>query len=545
MSNPPALFSIPCLAWCALATACSSPLDRPAYPTHTHSADLHTIHPVHPEDYPATDLNPDSDHELAPATAAAPAPAKLALTLEQCRAWVLSHNLELDARLIDPTLAQASVTAAEARFEAVFFGNAGFNDSQSPTATALEGSVTQNIDGQLGVRLPLRSGGTLTADFGGNRFETDNSFSILNPSFNSSASVSISQPLLRNAGRRVTETPIHIARLDARAADARTRLAVIRVLAEADRAYWRLYEAHQQLNVRQQQHQLAQSQLQRAQRLVDAGDAADIEVIRAQAGVADGLEAIITAENTLRQTQRQLKRLLNRPELPQSGPTVLHPATDPNPVHYTLDLTRLLSAATTQRVELIETQLALVRDALNIDLQRNATLPLATVSYRYARSGLGATFGDANTQIFEDNFDQHRVGLNIEVPLGNQTAKANLHRALLTRLQRLATREQQEAQITQEVSDALDTLDTTWQRILATRQSVLLEARVLEADQRQFDLGLINSTQVLESQTRLANARSREASALTAYQISQTDLAFATGTVLGQAQIRWEPAARD
>ena len=121
--------------------------------------------------------------------------------------------------------------------------------------------------------------------------------------------------------------------------------------------------------------------------------------------------------------------------------------------------------------------------------------------------------------------------------LRRQQPRARLQSALLTRLQRLATREQQEAQINQEIADALDTLETTWQTLLAARQSVLLEARVLGAEQRQFDLGLVTSTDVLDAQTRLANARSREASALATYQIAQTDLAFATGTVLGQTQI--------
>ena len=422
----------------------------------------------------------------------------------------------------------------------MLFGGGTFTDNETPTATVLQGSETQNASGQLGVRLPLRTGGTLTADFGTSRFDTNNTFSTLNPSFTSNPSISLSQPLLRNAGRRVTETPIQLARLDAQTVNARTRLTVIRILTETDRAYWQLYDARQQLNVRRQQHELAKAQLARAERLVAAGDAAEVEILRAQAGVANGLEAIITAENQLRQTERQLKRFANQPHLPLNGRAVLVPATDPNPVEYRLELNPLLDAALDQRVELLETELDLARDALTVDLRRNATLPLATLDYRYGRNGLGGNFRDATSQTFEDDFDTQRVGLNVEIPLGNRAARSRLQSALLTRLQRLATRDQQVAQITQEVADALDTLDTTWQTLLAARQSVLLEARVLDAEQRQFDLGLVTSTDVLDAQTRLADARSREVSALATYQIAQTDLAFATGTVLGQAQIRWD-----
>ena len=43
------------------------------------------------------------------------------------------------------------------------------------------------------------------------------------------------------------------------------------------------------------------------------------------------------------------------------------------------------------------------------------------------------------------------------------------------------------------------------------------------------------------AQTRFAEAQSGEILALAEYQIAQVDLAFATGTLLGAAKIRWEP----
>ncbi|HMO26535.1 MAG TPA: TolC family protein, partial [Tepidisphaeraceae bacterium] len=53
--------------------------------------------------------------------------------------------------------------------------------------------------------------------------------------------------------------------------------------------------------------------------------------------------------------------------------------------------------------------------------------------------------------------------------------------------------------------------------------------------------GLRTSTDVLDAQTRLADARSSEIGALADYQIAQVDLAYATGTLLGAAAIEWSP----
>ena len=46
---------------------------------------------------------------------------------------------------------------------------------------------------------------------------------------------------------------------------------------------------------------------------------------------------------------------------------------------------------------------------------------------------------------------------------------------------------------------------------------------------------------MLDAQIRFANAQSGEIVALADYQISLVDVAYATGTLLGSAKIRWEP----
>ncbi len=497
---------------------------------------LRRIDPVQLEGYAE-----QAEAEDAPAEPVEP-PAELEVSLEQCRVWALEHNLDLRVALVDPALAETAVQQEEARFEALFFGSLNYSDNQSPTASNLEGGETNAINANLGVRIPTRTGGSVTVDFTGSRFETDNQFSTLNPSFTSDMSISLSQNLLRNAGVRVNTAPIQIARLSAQQSNARTKLEVIRALTSVDRLYWRLYAAQRELEVRQQQHELAMAQLERARRLVENGDAAEIEIMRAESGVADGLEAIIVAENLVRQRARDLKRLLNVPELPMRGPTQLVTTTPANPVAYDLPEGALLADAMAGRLELLELELALAQDALNIEVARNGTLPLAAFEYRYTRNGLGDDFGDAFEQDFDENFDDHTLGLRFEVPLGNQAARAALTRALLTRVQRLATRDQREAQVRQEVLDAMDTLDAAWQRVLASRQSAMLAARVLAAEQRQFDQGLNTSTDVQDAQTRLADAQSSEVRALVDYQIAQIDLAFATGTVLGATQVRWEPS---
>ena len=47
------------------------------------------------------------------------------------------------------------------------------------------------------------------------------------------------------------------------------------------------------------------------------------------------------------------------------------------------------------------------------------------------------------------------------------------------------------------------------------------------------------------AQINFANAQSSEIGALADYQISQVDLAYATGTILGADKVQWAPAVPD
>ena len=136
---------------------------------------------------------------------------------------------------------------------------------------------------------------------------------------------------------------------------------VIRVLAAMDRVYWRLYAASKQLEVSKQRYELAKAQLERAQRFVDAGERAQIEVNRAEAGLAESLEFIITAENDMRDRQRETKQTLNKPGLETRGTTVIRAATEPNPVHYTFDADRLVEQAFENRMEMLDYELQLAK----------------------------------------------------------------------------------------------------------------------------------------------------------------------------------------
>ena len=478
-----------------------------------------------------------------PASRPATQPAvEVALSIADVRRLALENNLDLKVELLNPSIARTSLTEEQARYEALFTANASFDKTDAAVATQLTGAQTDSRQLDAGLTLPLQTGGTLRFNAPLGRFETDNQFTLLNPAYSTSPGVTISQPLLRGGGFDVNAQSIRVAFYAYQSAQARTKLEVTRVLADAERVYWRLYAARQELRLREQEYALAVAQLERARRQARAGVVLEVDVIRAESGVADQVEGIILAENGVRDRQRDLKRILNVRGMEMETATVLVPITEPVAVAYNLDGPALARAALDGRMELLEEELRIAEEAANVRVARNATLPLVALEYTYNINGLGPTIDEAVSQVWEKRFEDHRLGVRLEVPVGNGAAESRLRRTVLSRYQRLASKEQRAAQVRQEVMTAVDQLEANWQRIVAARQRVILAARVVEAEIRQFNIGVRTSTDVLDAQTRLADARLSEITAVTEYQIAQIDIAFATGTVLGASHVVWQPA---
>lgn len=534
----------------ALLTGCDAYLPGPSYQDvkipeeRFRRIETLELQQAAPEDGQPSDA--DRDGDWVP-------PAEMELSLEQCRALALTNNLTLKARLIDPTIAAERLSEEESKFESSFFGNVNFDRSEAPGGTlaevgegiyvpAVDAVETESVLTNLGVQVPLRSGGTVSFSLADSQTENlSNMGGVFNPTYRNQLTMSISQPLLRNAGRWANTHSIRIAAYDYQMTDARTKLEVIAVLAAVDRVYWRLYAAQKELDVRRQQYDLARAQLEQVGRFVNAGERSQVEVIRAEAGVAQQLEAIIVGENNLRDRERELKRVINKAGLDMRSPTVLALSTEPDPIRYRLESSGLVQMAMEARMELLELQLQLLSDASSIDSARNQALPLASLGYTYNISATEASRSDSLDMLFDSEFTGHRLNLQMVVPIGNEVAKSRIRQAIYRRRQRMATRNDREVLIELEVLNAIDQAEANWQRILAARQNSILNGRLYEAERRQFELGLRTSTDVLDAQTKFANAQSTEIAALAEYQIALVDLAYATGTVLGAARVQWDP----
>ncbi len=122
--------------------------------------------------------------------------------------------------------------------------------------------------------------------------------------------------------------------------------------------------------------------------------------------------------------------------------------------------------------------------------------------------------------------------MQIALPFGNRVAEANLGRSLAEGTQLRNQRAQQEQIIEAEVRNSLQALRSAEARLssaLASRQSA---EQLYESEQRQFRSGVTTFYLVLQRQTELLAARSRELQAQTDLNKAISEFQRATGTTL-------------
>ncbi len=449
------------------------------------------------------------------------------LSLPEVRAAALENNLGLKVELVEPSLAQQAVDIERARFESVFRTVASYRTEQEGGTTRSFGVLEPSVE------TPLHTGGSIITSLP----VLDNDGVV-----EAAASVAVVQSLLRGAGTQVNTYALQVAGYNKGSVDAFTKLRAIDILANADIAYWSLYADRIQLAVNREQYKLAENQVRAARVKAAAGSAAKIEIVRAEAGLSGALDAVISAETAVRDSERFLKQIMNRPELPLNSPVDVNTVTNPDPKGLDLDQEALAQAALENRMDMADLEFQLAARDLGIAQAKNNLLPRLDLDYSYRAGGQAGNVGGAFDDLFRGTEQEHRIGLSATIPLGNRAAKAEYRRARLAKVQTELSRQEKEQEIRREVYEAVYGLQQSWRRILAAEQGVARAYRDYRAEQSEFQLGRRTSTDVLLAAAQLANAQSRRINAFITYEITQVRLARATGTLLGRGNVRLQPA---
>jgi HAE1 family hydrophobic/amphiphilic exporter-1 len=511
------------------------------------------------------------------------------LALREALEMALANNKEIEVSRQNVRIAEFDLQGARGVYDPRFSSLSYYERTKTPSSSFLSGgangAVTQSdFTGTARLEgLTPKFGGGYRVDFSAIRLTTDNAFAALNPQFPTALTFNYTQPLLRGFGFDGNRRAIEVAKKNLSLTDAQFRQRTIETITQVQRAYWDLVFSLRNLQIQRDAVRDARTQLEHNKRLVEEGVLAPIDVVAADAQVSGFEQSVYSALEDVTRAENNLKNLIaeNRQATIWNVSLIPTDAVDLEPPAVSLD--DAMTAAIQNRPELQQSTVAREINQLDQRFYREQAKPQVDLIGSYGVVGLAGSLNDAGAanpftasseltrqkineivaalpgsniqplpvplaQAFPENlvggygqsllnlganrYSNFRVGVQLNLPLRNRTAQAQLGRSLVEG-QRIDTqREQLEQLIQVDVRNVLQLVRTAQSRLRAAAAARSASEQQYMSEQRRFDAGQSTLFLVLERQTSLTTARGNELRAQTDLNKAIAELQRATGNSL-------------
>lgn len=489
--------------------------------------------------------------DLSRGASVALADGKLELSLEDAIEVALERNLGLIVSRFNDADAELDLEQTFGLYDLTATAELAATGEASPSVSVLGGADVSTTDTEtwnFGLNQLIMTGGSLSFAFNNNSSDSNSEFATVNPAYRSDLDFSLTQPLLRNFGKRLTERNIEIARTNLEISRETFTQQVTDSIQQVVNAYWNLVGTRAQLMVAERSLELAQQLHDQNKIRVEVGTLAPLELVQSEAGIATREEEIIRARAAAADAEDVVRQLLNldRDAFWDAEIVTMSKA---ETERRSVVLDDAIEMALEKRPEVISKRLSFDNLTLDSEYFRNQKLPQLDLTARYGFNGLGGPvtqrdfitreilfeapggYSDALDQLVNGEFEGWRVALDLTYPIQNRSAEAQFAKAEVGVERATAELKDLELQIITEVRKAVRGLETAGQQIDSARVSRRLQQRTLEAEQKRYDNGMSTSYRVLEIQRDLVDAANREVTAVTTYRTALAEFLRSTGSL--------------
>jgi len=428
----------------------------------------------------------------------------------------LQHNATLQAATLQWRAEGHAVEAEAHRYGFELRTRAAAGRSESPTALdrriQIDESKTLDLEValdrrlSLGTVLSLSVSGNVVRDGAGSGLEEEGL--SLGPTYALQTQLTLTQPLLRGAGRDVGEAELRRARLtQAGAGHARDRVA-LELMGSVLIGYWELWYAARALEIQRESHALLSQQYAQARSMVTNGALAEADALPFATRAVALEDAVVSAEAERQRRSVELAAAIGldaqqHAELTVDGDPVAPPAVP-------LEAREALRAAYDQSDELEElrTTVELAREEAKIagePLRPRLDLE-AAIGFR----GLGdRDLAPPFEQLGRLAAVSGQLAAVFELPLDSTQRRGQVAAARLTADAAQARWQARVRQIAAAVRGALSRIESSERRVEVGRRAVSVATQLATAQQGRFLTGLGTALQVLEAQEELRSAQLR------------------------------------
>jgi outer membrane protein TolC len=538
----------------------------------------------------------------APSAPAASLQGTLPLSLDQAIEMGLKNNLDVEIARFDPLSSWEDVRAALGVYDPQLFSEFGYESRETPVASSLQTSsvlAERAVDGQGGLRgkVPWLNA-TYQLAYVGSSLETNSSISELSPEYRASLVGSVVVPLLRNLIWDEDWTRVKQSRVVHGITQDEFRRQVMDTVFSIETSYWNLVAAEDARRVAEKSVETARALERQTRTQYEVGVVSRVEVVEAEAGIADREVNLIRVVNAERRAQDLLlDQVLGRGLRPGSELAVDATDRGSDYIIYDIDVEEAARKATENRPEIAAALQEIERRTIEAKYRDNQTLPQFDLVGSYALNGLagkesderfdfssgtaftinsvnqglinplnaagiatavpgvpfavpplplppspGPILVDRRYEATDDDF--FRGGARtwtaqgvFSIPIPNRTARALSSKADIQLRKSFSQLARLEQSIILEVRRAARDLESAQEGIEAAERARVAAEEQLRAERIRLEQGESTPFAVLQREEDLVQAESSKINAIRIYRNSITDLDRQQGTILESRNI--------
>lgn len=476
------------------------------------------------------------------------------LSLSEAALRALKNNLDISISRHTRESRLADIVIEQSKFDPTLSLNSTYNRIASPLNRPVFGGTggtlnnitvfdQRNYSFTVDATQNLITGGNIDVNYSPTRSSVNQDVArgfLFNPSWTGGLALTITQPLLRNAGIELNKTFIKVAQNNAEVEQHVFRDRVMTVIASVEQTYWELVFANENLIVAKAALDAAEELLASNRAKKKAGIMSIVDVLQAEAAVASRVEQVLVAERIIHDQEDQLRRLLNPGEESLRQDMHITPADAPLTVLEPLSLQEAIDTAIEQRPEIVQAKKNVESGEINREFARNQLLPTLSLQGTVGLSGLGKDYGDSVSKNFSGDFYNYGAGLVLSYPLGNRSAISTYNKRQLEAKNAEATLANVRQHVIVGVREAVRRVQTDFKRIETTRSARIMAEKQLQAERERLRVGLSTTRFVLDFQRDLATAQANELRSIVDYNKSLSNLARHKATTLDRYNLQLE-----
>ncbi len=486
---------------------------------------------------------------------------EMPVTMNDIVNMMIDNNLDIRANRFGPRSAYYQALVFYRALLPSFRLTTNIGRDNAVSSTQLNGANSQIRDTALfdaSVSQALATGTSFTVDLSMNRLLTNSNNSIFNPSYTSRVTYTVGQHLLQNKGRIINLRQVLEGQNTEKISEAAFELQLTTLIVQAQKSYWDLVFAGQDLSVKQSSLDLAKKTLDDNSQKVDIGTLAPVDLIQTQAQIASVNDLLVQSQFSVTSAEDQIKKLVSADKAPSMFLIKFH-AQDlplqPEAVQIPT-LEEAVRVALENRPEMRQALLDLKNKDLEVTYTDNQTKPIVDVTGSFDQNGLGGTqrrlfllgspalaqplpggIIDSFGSLFGYGYTGFSAGVSVVIPLNNKAAKADYERALSDQHMSQSKIDTTAQSIALDVRTSLMQAQMYKARIETAKTARELAQKTLEAEQAKFDLGTSILQFVLNDQNLLLQARTNEIQTLINFTKSLVDLDRSMGMSLKKNNI--------